>query len=239
MKRSQLVIPEPCSADWEAMHGDDRKRFCDMCTKHVHNVSELTEEQAHELLGSSDDLCIQYAFDRSGEVMFADTTAPHWRLHRQVQGAKRLLAAAAIALPLFACEPTNQPVEPTATSPIVLDGDNAAIDSNKPGAGVRPEFTGHQNTPEPEVEIEQGEPAEYVVGKVAIDPEPEEEILMLKGDVAEVHDVEPHAEGASEDAPGCDGEKLEEKTGEVASPSPKEDVRHVRGRRAPKKHRHE
>ncbi|BCU76114.1 hypothetical protein [Luteolibacter sp. LG18] len=41
-----LVIAKPCSVDWNTMTGDERKRFCDQCGKHVFNLSAMTEGEA-------------------------------------------------------------------------------------------------------------------------------------------------------------------------------------------------
>ena len=45
-----VEISEPCRADWDAMPGNDRKRFCNVCQKHVHNLSALSAPEAAGLL---------------------------------------------------------------------------------------------------------------------------------------------------------------------------------------------
>jgi hypothetical protein len=42
---SQFTIPTPCPMDWDRMPGDDRKRFCGACGKHVFNVSRMTPDE--------------------------------------------------------------------------------------------------------------------------------------------------------------------------------------------------
>ena len=68
----KLTIPEPCHADWATMSGDERKRFCGACKKHVHDLSELTEAEATTLL-KEPGTCTRFRTDAAGEVIFADT----------------------------------------------------------------------------------------------------------------------------------------------------------------------
>lgn len=42
-----LVVPKPCHAEWSSMDGDERKRFCGECGKHVYNLSAMTQGEAH------------------------------------------------------------------------------------------------------------------------------------------------------------------------------------------------
>ena len=41
-----LTIVSPCTADWNGMAGDERKRFCAHCGKHVFNLSSMTVSEA-------------------------------------------------------------------------------------------------------------------------------------------------------------------------------------------------
>jgi hypothetical protein len=65
-----LEIKSPCSADWNAMTGDDRKRLCAMCDKHVHNLSALTRREALEFAKKSDGSeCIGYSLRADGSMV--------------------------------------------------------------------------------------------------------------------------------------------------------------------------
>lgn len=101
MKTTQLHIPEPCSADWAAMTGDEKRKFCDACAKHVHDLSAMTLREAEAVLEAdreSGHLCVRYAYDAKGDVRFrtrrVQASAPAW----QLSGAVRLTAAAAAML---------------------------------------------------------------------------------------------------------------------------------------------
>ncbi|MFT4625346.1 MAG: hypothetical protein ACI8PZ_004014 [Myxococcota bacterium] len=63
-------IADPCHADWSAMTGDDRRRFCVECTQHVHDLSAMSEPEAHDLLDALDEgrLCVRYAVRPDGRM---------------------------------------------------------------------------------------------------------------------------------------------------------------------------
>ncbi len=42
----RLAVSSPCSQDWDSMIGNDRVRFCEHCSLHVHNISEMTRAKA-------------------------------------------------------------------------------------------------------------------------------------------------------------------------------------------------
>ena len=50
----KLTIAAPCPVSWDTMKGDDRKRFCDMCSLNVFNISEMTRAEAESFLANSE-----------------------------------------------------------------------------------------------------------------------------------------------------------------------------------------
>ncbi|MFT4623101.1 MAG: hypothetical protein ACI8PZ_001757 [Myxococcota bacterium] len=70
MHRDELPIPSPCSADWSGMDGDRARRFCGACTKHVHDLSEMTAAEARDLLTRerSTGLCVRYTARPDGRI---------------------------------------------------------------------------------------------------------------------------------------------------------------------------
>jgi len=87
VRRDQLHIAEPCNADWTAMSGDERERFCGSCQKHVHDLSAMSARQAEQLVRGQEGLCVRYRVDRQGRLV-----------HRR----NRLLGAVAAGLALSA-----------------------------------------------------------------------------------------------------------------------------------------
>src|SRR5688500_12674831 len=45
-----IRVASPCSADWNAMTGDDRARHCGSCNKTVFNLSGMSRDEAEELI---------------------------------------------------------------------------------------------------------------------------------------------------------------------------------------------
>jgi len=92
---TNIRVASPCPARWADMTGDDRARFCAQCQKHVYNLSEMTAEDASDLIREKEGkLCVRFYQRADGKVLTADCpvgAAAVWRK------AKRL-AAAAVAL---------------------------------------------------------------------------------------------------------------------------------------------
>lgn len=93
---ANLKIASPCSADWEAMSGDDRKRFCGDCKLHVYNLSGMTKYDAENLLRLSEGrLCVRY-FERADGTVLTQECPVGW-----ARVKRRLSVAAAAAFGLF------------------------------------------------------------------------------------------------------------------------------------------
>ena len=62
-------ITKPCTADWDQMRGDDQRRFCEHCQKHVHNVSAMSQrERADFAKASNEPACVTYYQRPDGKV---------------------------------------------------------------------------------------------------------------------------------------------------------------------------
>ena len=69
----QIRIDSPCEMPWDAMHGDDRSRFCEKCNLHVHNLSAMTSDAAERLVGErTDRICVAYAPTAGGTPITLD-----------------------------------------------------------------------------------------------------------------------------------------------------------------------
>src|SRR5260221_7606557 len=65
-----IRVASPCSANWEEMFGDDRKRFCGDCKLNVYNLSNMTWRQAESLIISSEGrLCVRFFRRADGTVL--------------------------------------------------------------------------------------------------------------------------------------------------------------------------
>ena len=69
----RLYIATPCSADWEAMEGDDRIRFCRLCNLNVYNISTMTKKQAEALIVQTEGrLCAKFYRRADGSILTQD-----------------------------------------------------------------------------------------------------------------------------------------------------------------------
>lgn len=191
MKTEQINIEEPCHQSWEQMSGDEQRRFCSHCDKHVHNLSAMTKAQAQELLEREVDLCVIYKYDERDELVFSPAPTRH---QLQLQGVRKLLAAAALAVPMMlaACdEPAPLQELPTATSPITLDADGAKLASPAALEQASTSAQGASRAPSPP----QAQPP-------TPNDEPEHD---LKESMGQARATLPTKEHQDEDEVSCDG----------------------------------
>jgi hypothetical protein len=115
----RLHIPEPCTADWDAMRGDAKRRFCGSCSKHVHDLSAMTRPEARRVLDQGS-VCVRFQQDQAGNVLHAPA-ARTTRLARAVAlGAALLGAGPALAAPAVP-PPSDEPTTESAAEPGLLD----------------------------------------------------------------------------------------------------------------------
>lgn len=68
-----LKLASPCSADWSAMEGNERKRFCGECKLNVYNLSGMSKYDAENLLRLSEGrLCVRYFQRPDGSILTQD-----------------------------------------------------------------------------------------------------------------------------------------------------------------------
>jgi hypothetical protein len=100
MKRStsplnNVRVASPCSAEWNAMYGDDRKRFCGDCKLNVYNLSGMTRDEAENLLVTTEGrLCVRFYRRADGTILTKDCPVGWRALKRKVSRT----AAAAFSL---------------------------------------------------------------------------------------------------------------------------------------------
>ncbi|MBA3599621.1 MAG: hypothetical protein H0W45_00070 [Acidobacteria bacterium] len=70
---SNIKIASPCSQDWNAMIGTERKRFCGECKLNVYNLSGMSRNKAENLLLNSEGrLCVRFFRRTDGTVLTKD-----------------------------------------------------------------------------------------------------------------------------------------------------------------------
>ena len=76
---ARFTIPTPCPMDWERMSGDDRRRRCEVCGKHVHNLTAMTSDEIVHVLSplseGGGEVCGQ-AFRRPDGTLVVSASLP-------------------------------------------------------------------------------------------------------------------------------------------------------------------
>jgi hypothetical protein len=97
-----LKVASPCDASWEAMAGDDRRRFCNACEKFVYNLPLLSPEELVDLIERTEGrFCGRLYARTDGTVLTNDCPVGHARMlaraRRRTVGAAAAVAAMMIS----------------------------------------------------------------------------------------------------------------------------------------------
>ena len=66
----KVQIAAPCSADWNQMIGNQRKRHCSECKLNVYNLSEMTQREAENfLINAEGRVCLRIYRRADGTVL--------------------------------------------------------------------------------------------------------------------------------------------------------------------------
>jgi len=70
---NNIKIASPCSADWNAMIGDERKRYCGDCKLNVYNLSGMPKAEAENLIRNAEGrVCVRFYKRDDGTVLTKD-----------------------------------------------------------------------------------------------------------------------------------------------------------------------
>jgi hypothetical protein len=90
-----IEIATPCSADWNAMPGDERVRHCPDCRLNVYNVAAMSRREAGLLIQQREGrLCLRLFRRSDGTIITADC----WDKLRAARRRGRLAFACALVL---------------------------------------------------------------------------------------------------------------------------------------------
>lgn len=110
MRKERLPIASPCTEDWDAMDGNERRRSCQKCDKEVVNLSELTGREVERLFQRQrgQDLCVRYAFDDAGNLELRPSpTGPLIPAALLLRGREVLLGTSLAVSALAGCNPAG------------------------------------------------------------------------------------------------------------------------------------
>ena len=193
MDTKTLLIKDPCHEDWDAMKGNDERRFCDLCAENVHNLSEMTRRQAEALIdaerAAGRRVCVQYEHDAKGRLFFRQRAIEATAPAAQRRGVSRLLAGAAVVASML-----SAPLAGASTMPHDTTPENRVIEQERRAASSLQRFG---------LELEEEVYAEL---EVEAAPEGEEPPACGEGDEANAAEGDEGGEGCGD---AEDGEKTE------------------------------
>jgi hypothetical protein len=170
MKNSPLnniKIASPCSANWDAMLGDDKKRFCGECKLNVYNLSGMSQRDAENLLIESEGrLCVRFYRRNDGTILTEDCPVGWAKVKKNISR----LATATISLiiglfaGLFAFNFSSKPTKTHTMGDIAPANTKVKIETDKDSC---PPST--MGTPLPIREEKGG----ALMGNFSIEPKPE------------------------------------------------------------------
>jgi hypothetical protein len=66
-------IVRQCPASWRKMKGDDRVRFCSICNKNVYNLSNMTQDEAYQVIADTEGkFCSRFLRRPDGTIVTRD-----------------------------------------------------------------------------------------------------------------------------------------------------------------------
>jgi hypothetical protein len=98
---NNLQIASLCPASWKGMKGDDRIRFCESCSKHVYNISDLTADESLRIIHENEDTaCLRLYRRRDGTILTADCPVGlRYRLRRKLLRTLSAVVLLSVAVP--------------------------------------------------------------------------------------------------------------------------------------------
>jgi hypothetical protein len=94
-----LKIASPCSQDWNAMIGTERKRYCGECKLNVYNLSGMSKTEAENLIVNAEGrLCVRFFKREDGTVLTQDCPVGWQALKKRVSKTAAAFASLFIGL---------------------------------------------------------------------------------------------------------------------------------------------
>jgi hypothetical protein len=136
MELDQVRIASPCRADWDAMQGDDRVRFCAECGKNVYNLSAMTRLEAEALVTEKEGrMCARFYQRADGSALTSD--CPVGLRIKTVRVSRRIGFAFSGLLGFAAVAWAQSPMVPTGTLlEAIKAGGLSGVVVDQTGAGI-------------------------------------------------------------------------------------------------------
>ncbi len=159
-----IKIASPCPADWNEMHGNERKRFCSECKLNVYNLSDMTRREAENfLINSEGRVCVKYYKRKDGSVLTQNCPVGWALVKKRVSRVTTAVFASAFGLftGLFAFQQfETNPLD--LMNQVVVETDNSIVQEPLVPVAGEPE-----NLDEIKKEIEKNiQQSYFIVGRV-------------------------------------------------------------------------
>lgn len=94
-----IRIASPCSANWDEMYGNERKRFCGDCKLNVYNLSGMNRIEAEDLIrNSAGRLCVRFYRRTDGSIITQDCPVGWAKIKQRVSAAATAVFSLLIGL---------------------------------------------------------------------------------------------------------------------------------------------
>src|SRR6266571_6756710 len=91
---NDVRVATPCPAEWDAMIGTERVRFCGQCQLNVYNLSSMSRRDAESLIVRTEGrLCVRFYRRKDGSIITQDCPVGLLALKRRAQRIKRAVAS--------------------------------------------------------------------------------------------------------------------------------------------------
>ena len=92
-----VKVASPCPADWDAMIGNERVRFCGQCRLNVYNLSGMPKREAEALITNAEGrLCIRYYRRADGTILTENCPVGLRAIKRRVSRVARATMSAVL-----------------------------------------------------------------------------------------------------------------------------------------------
>lgn len=94
----KVRVAAPCNADWDAMIGNYRSRFCGQCNLNVYNLSSMTRSEAESLIARSEGrLCVRFYRRADGSILTENCPVGLRALRRRLSSVSKAIASAVLS----------------------------------------------------------------------------------------------------------------------------------------------
>ena len=94
---NNVRVAAPCSADWDAMIGNDQARFCGQCNLNVYNLSGMTRSQAESFVTSGEGrVCLRFYRRKDGSILTDNCPVGLRALRRRASYVYKAIASAVL-----------------------------------------------------------------------------------------------------------------------------------------------